>query len=256
MDEQAELATERFSTSSDEKKIPDLFDKILLSKSLPDDQKSAEFIAQSGFEVIAAGGETSARILSTATFHMLSNKDTVLARLVEELKDAALDQNTALELRTLDNLPWLTAIVKESLRISSVVTSRSPLISSSQALQYQEWTIPAGTPVSMCFRDLLLDPSIFPDPHDFRPERWLDPTPEMERAYVPFGRGSRMCVGMNFALAEIYICLAHLVRDLDLDLYDTVKERDFDIVRDCFVGEVSPASKGVRVTFAPVNGSL
>ncbi|KAJ5107841.1 cytochrome P450 [Penicillium angulare] len=266
----AELATKRFSTSSDEnlKNIPDIFDKILLSKSLPDNHKSADFIAQSGFEVIAAGGETSARILSTATFNMLSNKDTVLARLVEELEGAVSDHTLALELRTLENLPWLTAVVKESLRTSSVVTSRSPLVSSSQDLQYQEWTIPAGTPVSMCFRDLLLDPSIFPDPHDFRPERWLDPTPEMERAYVPFGRGSRMCVGMkcprkwktnirgSFALAEIYICLAHLVRELDLDLYDTVKERDFDIVRDCFVGEVSPASKGVRVTFASANGSL
>jgi cytochrome P450 len=49
----------------------------------------------------------------------------------------------------------------------------------------------------MSLRDILLDPTIFSDPHTFRPERWLDPTPEMEHAYVPFGRGSRMCVGMK-----------------------------------------------------------
>ena len=56
------------------------------------------------------------------------------------------------------------------------------------------------TPVSMTLRDILLDPSIFIHPSVFSPERWLSDASNLERmnqAYVPFGRGSRMCVGMK-----------------------------------------------------------
>ena len=52
----------------------------------------------------------------------------------------------------------------------------------------------------MTLRDILLDPSIFVNPYTFSPERWLPDAPDLERinqAYVPFGRGSRMCVGMK-----------------------------------------------------------
>jgi cytochrome P450 len=56
------------------------------------------------------------------------------------------------------------------------------------------------TPISMTLRDVLLDPQVFDDPMEFRPERWLDSNPELERIsrnYLPFGRGSRMCIGMK-----------------------------------------------------------
>lgn len=52
----------------------------------------------------------------------------------------------------------------------------------------------------MTLRDVLLDPSIFVNPREFLPERWLSDSPDLEQisqAYVPFGRGSRMCVGLK-----------------------------------------------------------
>lgn len=51
----------------------------------------------------------------------------------------------------------------------------------------------------------------------------------------------------SFALAELYIVIASLFRRFDLQLVDTVRERDVDAVRDCFIGEPSPHSHGVRV---------
>lgn len=62
------------------------------------------------------------------------------------------------------------------------------------------YLFPLQTPISMTIRDILLDPSIFVNPSTFSPERWLPDAPNLERmnqAYVPFGRGSRMCVGMK-----------------------------------------------------------
>lgn len=52
----------------------------------------------------------------------------------------------------------------------------------------------------------------------------------------------------SLALAELYITLAYLFRRWDLEMYETTRERDVDFVRDCFVGETEPGSKGVRVT--------
>ena len=47
-------------------------------------------------------------------------------------------------------------------------------------------------------------------------------------------------------MAELYIGLAVLFRRMDLELFDTEQSRDVDIVRDCFIGEVSPRSTGIK----------
>lgn len=54
-------------------------------------------------------------------------------------------------------------------------------------------------------------------------------------------------VTCSFALAELYIVIACLFHRFDLQLHDTIRERDIDFVRDCFIGEPSPKSVGVRV---------
>lgn len=51
----------------------------------------------------------------------------------------------------------------------------------------------------------------------------------------------------SLALAELYIVIASLFRRFELELYDTVRERDVDSVRDFFIGESSPESHGIRV---------
>lgn len=235
------------------KTIP-LFESILASKILSLKEKGANRVAQEGFVVLVAGGETTARVITTATFHILENKDTVLRRLKEELSTVMVDPDMNVDMRVLEQLPWLTAVVKESLRITALVTSRLPLVSPQESLRYGDWEIPPGTPVSMTLRDVLLDPSIFVNPRDFLPERWLPDAPDLEQisqAYVPFGRGSRMCVGLNFALAELYTVIACLFRRFDLELHDTTRERDIDYARDCFIGEPSPESVGVRIKAVP-----
>lgn len=54
----------------------------------------------------------------------------------------------------------------------------------------------------------------------------------------------------SLAYAEMYISLAMLFRRFDLQLYETYRARDIDLVRDCFVGETKKESPGVRVRLA------
>ena len=146
-----------------------VFQLILGSKTLPDKEKSHKRITEEAFDLLIPGGETTSRILTTATYHILANMDRVLPRLKAELSSLMVDRDTRPEVKDLEKLPWLvsvavytcncnkafyihtetaaavqTAIIKESLRIAGLVTSRLPLISPIEPLRYGAWEIPAG----------------------------------------------------------------------------------------------------------------
>jgi cytochrome P450 len=83
-----------------------------------------------------------------------------------------------------------------------------------------------------------MDPDIFPEPHSFSPERWLQPgaRERLEPYVATFGKGTRACVGINLAYAELYTVIATLLRRLpSLRLYETTAE-DIEPVADYFAG--------------------
>ncbi|KAK5166725.1 uncharacterized protein LTR77_008269 [Saxophila tyrrhenica] len=222
----------------------------------PDSNRLHERLTDEAFSMIVTGGETSAKVLTRAIYY-LAVDEPAFQRLRAELREALERANrnaSALTLLELERLPWLTAIIRESLRISALVTSRLPL-QPHTPLQYDRWIIPAMTPVSLSPYDVLKDPTIYPNPDNFEPARWLQTTNDgqekvrldLERYFVPFGKGPRMCQGVNLAWAELYLALAALVPRFDFELHDVVKERDIDYSGDFFLGEVRADSKGVHV---------
>ncbi|KAI3332049.1 putative cytochrome P450 [Xylariaceae sp. AK1471] len=231
--------------------LTNVFSMILSNDHLLPSEKVADRISQEGVVLVMAGGETTARTITTAIYFILRNKNTVQAKLEEELQQAMPEPSSRPTLQKLQSLPWLSAVIKESLRLMALPTMRFPLISPDEPLRYNSFVIPAGTPVSMTFREVLLDENIFERPLEFQPERWLDSNPDLpslNRYFVPFGRGNRMCIGVSLAYAELYFVLACLFRRLRLQLHDTILDREFDVMRDCFVGETPHNTKGLRVT--------
>jgi cytochrome P450 len=133
--------------------------------------------------------------------------------------------------------------------MTSGVTGRLPRLAH-EPTQYHQWTIPPSTPVSQSNYFVNNDPSIFPDPLLFRPERWIEAAERdirLEKYMVSFGRGSRSCVGINLAWAELYLTLAHVVVRFDMVPFETVQERDVVINRDFFMGVPKVESRGIRV---------
>jgi cytochrome P450 len=85
---------------------------------------------------------------------------------------------------------------------------------------------------------------IFPEPREFIPERWLEadaPT----KYLVPFSKGARHCLGMNLAIAELYLTVVRIFRTLDLELFETTT-RDVEIFHEYIVGRGPADSKGIR----------
>ncbi|KAI9666683.1 MAG: hypothetical protein M1821_004619 [Bathelium mastoideum] len=249
--EQVQHTIETHDTESESSKRPTVFGAILDSDLNPS-EKSPLRLMDDGISVVGAGVLTTADTLRVTTFHIL-NRPEVLAKLQAELAAAIPDPSTSPSLKVVEQLPYLSAVVKEGYRISCGISSRLQRISPHAPLTYGNWVIPADTPISMTIYLLHNHPDIFPEPHEFRPERWLvDPTDRPDQYLVHFSKGTRSCVGMNLADAEIYLTLAYLFRRFNLALHDTTRA-DVDIEHDYFTAFPRLDSKGVRVLVKDLN---
>ena len=259
-------------TSSEVKSRPidtkrTIFHHILRS-DLPETEKTVERLTQDGVVTVAAGIMTTAWALSVTSFHILSRPD-VLRKLKDELDVISVDPGQAPCLAQIERLPYLTACIKEGLRLSHGVTARlsrvrpdTDLVLSSGG---QQWRIPAGTPVSMSSVLVHMNSDIFEDPHSFHPERWLAGQ-NLDPYLVAFSSGSRQCIGMNLAYAELYLGLAiffkaygtsviHKGNEIGLiQLFET-SDSDVEMIGDGNVPMIRPDSKGIRITVMPASGT-
>ncbi|KAL4898851.1 hypothetical protein BDW74DRAFT_189894 [Aspergillus multicolor] len=223
----------------------------VLSGGMPESECDTHRLGEEAMVFLVASTNTVSRTLNVVCYYMLRYPH-MRDRLGEELRDvmAGYPNNANLPTwRELERLPYLHAVYKEGLRLSCGVMRRIPRVSPDVPLHYKQWTIPAGTPVGMAAYTLHRDPETYPDPFSFIPERWLgEYNPNMDRNWVPYTRGSRDCLGINLATAELHWVLAVLFRPdaPRLELFQTEEE---DIVG--FDDYVAPLprldSKGTRV---------
>ncbi|KAL4998395.1 putative cytochrome P450 [Aspergillus recurvatus] len=229
-----------------------LFRHILSPPSaggLPDSERDTERLTREAMVLFGAGTVTTARTLNLICYYILSDGH-MRERLAEELRSVMARYPTNMPTwQELERLPYLYALVREGL--SYGVMRRLPRVFPDTALHYKQWTIPPGTPVGMAAYSLHTDPEVYPEPFKFRPERWLgqsDPSNDMNRNWVAFSRGSRSCLGMNLAYAEMYWALAVLFRPdaPKLELFET-EEKDVEHVVDTTIALPRLDSRGARV---------
>jgi cytochrome P450 len=105
-------------------------------------------------------------------------------------------------------------VIKEGLRLSFGVPGRLPRVVPKGGATFNGYTLSEGTVVSMSSWILHQDEDYFPNPTTFDPDRWSEPheAQRLEKAFVPFGKGSRACVGMNLAYCELYVVIGTLFR--------------------------------------------
>jgi cytochrome P450 len=113
----------------------------------------------------------------------------------------------------IQSLPYLSAVIKEVLRISMANPTRLPHIVPAGGWDFKFTHIPAGAIVGCSAFELHYNPTAFPNPYDFQPERWLEGnvTPEANKYWFAFGAGSRACLARNLATTELYMATERLV---------------------------------------------
>jgi cytochrome P450 len=158
---------------------------------------------------LVAGHETTASQLAWA-FERLAREPAVLGRLCDELDEGAGEEQAGEE--------YLTAVVNEILRHKPVLPYAQVSIVQ-QPIEIGGVLYPPG--VALVANAYLLhhDPAIYPEPHAFRPERFLEGagggTPNTY-TWIPFGGGRRRCLGASFALLEMKLVLRIVLERCEL----------------------------------------
>jgi cytochrome P450 family 135 len=148
--------------------------------------------------LLVAGHETTATSLSWAIERLVRHPDKW-----ERLREEALGTEDA----------YADAVAKETLRLRPVL----PIVVRrlTRPVEIGGWPLPAGTYVTPCIHLVHRRPDVYPEPHLFRPERFLD-QPAGTYTWIPFGGGVRRCLGATFALFEMKTVLRAIAREAAL----------------------------------------
>ena len=110
---------------------------------------------------------------------------------------------------------YLDAVVKESLRIRPVIPGVGRVVRG-EPFRLGGYEIPAGYEINPSIRVIHRRADLYPDPHAFRPERFLGPDAPNTYTWIPFGGGTRRCLGASFALLEMRIVLRRVLERASL----------------------------------------
>ncbi|MCJ1422744.1 hypothetical protein MMC29_000624 [Sticta canariensis] len=201
---------------------PTMFDVILN----PEANKSKEVMSDSDLKAEAllmlfAGMDTTSNALVTGTWGLLQN-ELARSKLMEELYQAVPHRDSKFDAEMIEKLPYLKGVVKESLRLSYGAPGRIPRIVPASGLTLLGKEVPPGTIISHSNYLYHSDEAIFPDAQKFLPDRWLqDNTKELEQHMHAFSRGSRACLGIHLATAELFLVFARLFRTFEIEAFET-----------------------------------
>jgi cytochrome P450 len=159
--------------------------------------------------LLLAGHETTALALTWA-FLLLDRNPEARGRLEAELAEVLGGEPASPE--DVRALPYTQAIINETLRLypPAYVTGREAI----RDTTIRGTHLPKGHIVLISMYTTHRDERFFPEPDAFRPERWLDGLEKRlpRGAFIPFGLGSRKCIGASFAMMEVTLLLATIAR--------------------------------------------
>jgi len=122
------------------------------------------------------------------------------------------NSNLGPQKQELQSLSYLSAVVREGLRLSMANPTRLPHIVPPGGWTFKGTYFPAGSIVGCSAYELHLNSSSFPNPLEFQPERWLEGNvvDEAHKYWFAFGAGSRACIARNLATMELLMATEKL----------------------------------------------
>lgn len=197
---------------------------------------------------MVAGSDTTAITLSAILYYLLKNPSS-LRKLRQEI-DAADIQGRYITYKESQEMPYLQAVMKEALRMHPATGLPLERVVPAGGATICNRFFPEGTIVGINSWVAHRDVSVFgSDADDFRPERWLIDDKEklgfMERSWMPFGLGSRTCIGRHISFLEMSKLIPMLIRDFDLELDGKLKAAEWQTTNYWFV---KPRDFGVKVS--------
>ncbi|KAK9679998.1 Cytochrome P450 [Popillia japonica] len=176
-------------------------------------------MAAQAFMFFAAGFETSSTLMSFAVYELAQNQD-VQNKLRDEV-NKVLDQNEGeLTYETLFDTPYLDMVISETLRKYPPLPSLSRECTQDYRIPDTDVVIRKGDGVAIPVKGIHYDPEYYPDPDRFDPTRFSEENKSKRHqfAFLPFGEGPRICLGLRFGLMQVKTGLISLIRNFKLKL--------------------------------------
>lgn len=203
-------------------------DASIVEKLLNVDPKT---VFANAMDVIAGGTDTSSRTMGNILY-IVANHPNVQEKLREEVKSVLPTKQTPITKEKLDSLPYLRAVVKESMRYKPLALSI--VRKTSKNLVLSGYQIPKGTDVLLEQIPLAWKEKYFMDAKQFKPERWLrNAESKVEHnpwVFLPFGFGPRSCVGRRLAMLELETLLTKVIRNFKLEWHHGEIKYKIDLV--------------------------
>ncbi|KAL5824202.1 hypothetical protein ACOSQ3_020265 [Xanthoceras sorbifolium] len=180
-------------------------------------------------DLLAAGTESSATTLEWAISEVLKNPK-IFHEATEEL-DRVIGKERWVEEKDMDNLPYINAIVKETMRLHPVAPMLVPRIAREDC-EIAGYDIPKNTRVIVNAWAIATDPNLWENPNEFSPERFIEKSIDVKGRHfelIPFGAGRRMCPGYSLGLKVIQSNLANLLHGFAWKLPENMRVEDLNM---------------------------
>lgn len=173
------------------------------------------------------GAATSANLVTYALYYLLRNPEK-LSKARSEIDSIINDSTDQIKLTQLNNLSYIEAVIRESLRLSATAPGFNiePIPTESKApilLAGGKYQIPHNQAMIAVLHTVNRDPDVFENPEEFIPERMLgekwDALPKGARR--GFGNGKRECYGKMWAWRWSIFTLASIIKDVDFEFADS-----------------------------------
>lgn len=179
--------------------------------------------------IITGGTDTSSAVLVWALTALI-NKPLIMKKVQSEIRNLAGDKKDAIDEEDIAKLPYLRALVKETLRLYPP----APLLPPRETIKkccLNGYDIEPGTMVYLNAGSIARDEKTWKNPDEFSPERFLESDIDIrgrDPEVIPFGIGRRGCPGTAMGTSTVEIALANVLYKFDWELPDGVKYVDFE----------------------------
>jgi cytochrome P450 family 135 len=202
-----EIAIRRAEAAADDEEHDDVLSLLLQARHDDGSPMSDEELRDELVTVLGAGHETTATALAWAMERLLRTP-----RVLEKLRESIAAGED----------DYLDATVKETLRARPVILDVARKLTA--PAEIGGYRLEAGTFVMAAIAGLHYREDLFPQPEEFRPERFLEGKAD-NYAWIPFGGGVRRCIGASFAEYEMRVILRAIVERADLSAPDPEPEK-------------------------------
>ena len=194
----------------------DLLDMLLDARYEDGEPMTREQLLDEILILFTAGHETTSNSL-TFTAQLLAKHPEYQEKILEEVQKGENEASSLMEF--IQNCSFTQSVIEESMRLypPAYFIDRMNI----EADEFEDMEFPGGTTFLFSVYEIHRHNNFWKDPEKFYPERFAEAEPiEFSSHYFPFGAGPRKCIGNNFAMYEMILAVAELVRRHKIEVVD------------------------------------